>query len=89
MESIERNVGDIAANERQVYETVLGHKLAENQRVIIKVMDIDASETNCGHQSLPALDVDHWAIFRDLPDQEVAELESAILQRSSGRDIDI
>jgi len=33
--------------------------------------------------------LDDWAIFRDLSNEEVAELESVILERSPSRDIDI
>jgi aspartate carbamoyltransferase catalytic subunit len=91
MESIEHNVGDFADDDRKVFEKVLGHKLQENQRVIIQVMDVDASKTNGnGSRNHPSgTSLDDWAIFRDLSDEEVAELESVILERSSGRDIDI
>ena len=91
MESIEHNVGDFAGDARRVLEKVLGHKLQENQRVIIQVMDINASTTNSsGSQShLSGTNLDDWAIFRDLSDEEGAELESAILARSPGRDIEI
>jgi hypothetical protein len=42
MESIIRNVGEINADERHVYESVLGHALRENQRVIIRVVEFEA-----------------------------------------------
>ena len=91
MESIEHNVGDFAADDRRVFEKVLGHKLQANQRVIIQLMDIDASKTNGNSsQNHPSgTNLDDWAIFQDLSDEEVAELESVILERSPGRDIDI
>lgn len=91
MESIEQNVGDIADDDRKVFEKVLGHKLQENQRVIIQVTDIDASKTNgSDSQNRPSgTNLDDWAIFQDLSDEEVAELESAILERSPGREVDI
>jgi len=91
MESMEQNVGDFAADDLRVFEKVLGHKLQENQRVIIQVMDIDASKTNgSGTQNRPSgTNLDDWAIFQDLSDGEVTELESAILERSPGRDVDI
>jgi len=34
---MEQNVGDFAADDLRVFEKVLGHKLQENQRVIIQV----------------------------------------------------
>lgn len=43
MEKISKNVADILPDQRSVFEKMLGHKLAENQRVIIQVMEIDAS----------------------------------------------
>jgi len=38
MESITRNVKDIEAGERHVYEQVLGKQLQENQQVVIRVL---------------------------------------------------
>ncbi len=91
MENFEHDVGDFAADDLRVFEKVLGHKLQENQRVIIQVMDIDASKTNGnGSQNHPSgTNLDDWAIFQDLSAGEIAELESVILERSPGRDIDI
>jgi hypothetical protein len=40
MESIIRNVGEIDTDERRVYESVLGHTLGENHRVIIRVVEL-------------------------------------------------
>ena len=48
MESISRNVGDLTATERQVYETVLGHQLHAGQRVIVQLIDVDARNANEG-----------------------------------------
>jgi len=95
MESMEQNVSDFAADDLRVFEKVLGHKLQKSQRVIIQVMDIRASKTNGSDsqnrpQNRPSgTNLDDWAIFRDLCNEEVADLESVILERSLGRDIDI
>jgi hypothetical protein len=43
MEPVSKNVADIQPDQRSAFESILGHKLAENQRVIIQVMEIDAS----------------------------------------------
>jgi hypothetical protein len=88
MESIERNVSDIAAAERQVYESVLGHKLQDDQRVIIQVADAAANGLESPKPQASA-NIDDWAIFKDLNDEEIAELEAAILDRSEGREFDI
>lgn len=41
MESIVRNVKDIAMDERRHLEQALGRQLVENQQVIIHVIDLD------------------------------------------------
>ena len=41
MESVVRDVNSIESDERRIYESVLGHTLRENQRVIIRVVDVD------------------------------------------------
>ena len=48
MESVIRDVKSIESNERQVYESVLGHVLQDNQRIIIRVVDREdeADETS-------------------------------------------
>ena len=40
MEPIIRDVKDLESEERRVYESVLGHALGENQRVVIRVVDL-------------------------------------------------
>jgi len=118
MESIGQNVGDITANDRQVFENFLGHKLLENQRVVIQVVDVGVSETGVsetgvsetdghkfqaassektttfrerghGQNGLSGTNLEDWAIFRTLDNKEVTELESAILERSPSRNLDI
>jgi hypothetical protein len=42
MESITRNVKDIAPDERRVYEAAIGHALQDNQRVVIRVVNLGA-----------------------------------------------
>ncbi len=41
MESVVRDVNCIESDERRVYESVLGHTLRENQRIIIRVIDVN------------------------------------------------
>jgi hypothetical protein len=40
MESISRDVKNLESDERRLYESVVGHALGENQRVIIHVIEI-------------------------------------------------
>ena len=42
MDSIIRNVSDLAADERRVYESVLGHTLRENERIVLRVVEMGA-----------------------------------------------
>ena len=42
MESIIRDVKDIVPDERRVYEAAIGHALQDNQRVIIRVVNLGA-----------------------------------------------
>jgi hypothetical protein len=44
MESVIRDVKSIESNERQVYESVLGHALRESQRVIIRVIELEGGD---------------------------------------------
>jgi len=98
MESISRNVGDLTATERQVYETVLGHQLHAGQRVIVQLIDVDASNANegdsakaqstkssqeNGKQHHGSAQLPEWCdVYRGLTDKEVEEVEESILARS-------
>jgi hypothetical protein len=42
MESIARDVKSLESDQRRLYESVVGHALHENQRVIIRVVDLGA-----------------------------------------------
>jgi hypothetical protein len=87
MDSIVRNVGELSANERHVYESVFGLPLRDDQRVIVQLADADVSQiapaTNNGGDNLPP----GYTIWADLSDAEIADLESAVLQRSDSRPI--
>jgi hypothetical protein len=45
MESIVRNVQEIEAAEKRVYEVVLGQQLRDNQQVIVRLLTPPAEET--------------------------------------------
>jgi hypothetical protein len=42
MESIVRDVRSLESDERRLYESVVGHAFQENQRVIIRVIELGA-----------------------------------------------
>ena len=84
-------MSEIPADERQVYESLFGHKLRNDQRVIIQVADVPAPNAEASEQPkcVDVTSIDDWAIFSDLSDEEIAELDALILDRSPGRDIEI
>lgn len=40
MESIFRDVKSIESDERRIYESIVGHSLQDNQRVVIRVIEL-------------------------------------------------
>ncbi len=42
MESVIRDVKDIEPEERHVFETLIGHNLAEDQRILVVVLPLEA-----------------------------------------------
>lgn len=84
MELIIRNIRDIDTSERRVLEHVLGQPLKENQQVIVQIVtlknDGEAQQVQAPESSnqLP-----EWCdVFAGLSDDQVAEVEGAILQRA-------
>lgn len=86
METIIRNVRDLASDERRFYEQTLGHSLADDQQIIIQVTSAvtagslppDDRVQVGGVGALPA-----WCnVFEGLSDDEIAEVERIALQRS-------
>jgi hypothetical protein len=86
MTSVFRNVAELPADERQVYERVLQQPLQNDQQVLIQLVN---AEDHNSSAKLPVGDeidlLDPYAIWTDLSDEEVADLESGILDRSESR----
>ena len=82
METVSRNITDLAADERVVIERFLGTHLTENQRIIVQVMDVGSD-----NGSTPPRTAADYAILSDLDDETADRLTDAMLQRSPGRDI--
>ncbi len=51
MEAIIRDVKSIESAERRVYESVLGHALRDNQRVIIRVVEVEGDRDDASRQA--------------------------------------
>ena len=43
MESVIRDIKDIEPEERRVFETLIGHNLAEDQRILVVVLPLEAT----------------------------------------------
>ncbi len=82
METVTRNITDLADDERTVIERFVGKHLAENQRIVVQVLDADSDVI--GQRPRTAAD---YAILADLDDIEADLLSDAMTRRSPGRDI--
>jgi hypothetical protein len=85
MESTVRKVKEIATAERQVYETVLGEKLRENQQVILQVTTVSQAPEAPGNgpDAQQAGQLPDWCnVYDGLSEQEIAEVERVCLSRS-------
>ena len=85
METVVRNVRDIGAGERRVYETALGQKLRENQQVILHVMTVgqpaERAAADAGDQ--PSERLPEWCnVYDGLCEEQIAEIENVSLCRS-------
>ena len=89
MVTISRNTTDLAADERNALERLLATQLAENQRIVVQVMDVDAEVDgeNVDSKGNPSRTAADYAILADLEDAEADRLTEAMVQRSPGRDI--
>ena len=85
METVSRNISDLGISERAAFESLLGHQLRENQRIIIQIVDLDLHNDSVPKPST----ITEWAIFADLTDEEASDLQEAILARSPSREFDI
>jgi hypothetical protein len=76
MEKVIRNVGEIDQADRRVIEHLIGKHLAENQQVIISVVNVDLA--------LPASEEvpDWWKVYEGLNDEDVDRLDQAIRPRA-------
>lgn len=82
METIVRNVRDLHDSERSAAEQLVGHRLRENQQLVINVLSVDVGTnspaTGATNNALPA-----WCnVYDGLTDDEIAELEKSILTRA-------
>lgn len=86
MHSIIRNVDELAANDRQTLEHLLGEPLCDGQRLLIEV--VDSAAAHGPPKEAPSLP--HWCnVYEGLSDEEIADLEQTILKRADlSREVD-
>jgi hypothetical protein len=84
MNSVVRNVADLSADERHLYESVLGETLQENQRVIVQLVNNETCNLQSPKSNSTNI-LEPYAMWADFSDDEIAKLESAILDRSDSR----
>jgi hypothetical protein len=90
MESITRNVKDLADEDRRNLEDFVGQHLQDNQQVIIKVITVGTQPANQQPEGAPAQPLpsglpDYCNVYDGLSDDEITELEELILDRSESR----
>jgi hypothetical protein len=82
METSHYKVGDIASDQRQMLEHLLGRTLDDDQQIIIQVVNQHAS-TGDRPTTEPAPRLPDWCrVYEGLTDQEIEELEDVVLSRA-------
>ena len=82
MDSVTRDVADIDARDREALEHVIGHSLADDQRVIISVAPTVAPRADS--PAAPSSEIPAWwNIYEGLSDEEIDRLDQSIRQRAN------
>lgn len=86
MQTVIRNVSDINDQDRQALEHVLGQQLSENQQLVIQVVKLQvapiAPAESGGRRNSDVILPEWCNVYAGLSDDEIAELEKAILTRA-------
>ena len=81
METSIHNFGALSQVGRSAAETLVGHALAENQQLVIQIVNLDAAPAG----EIAALDPEQlpeWCnVYAGLSDEQIATLEQAISRR--------
>ena len=82
METVVRNVRDLRGNERSAAEGLVGHSLRENQKLVIRVVNIDLTTDHPGNGTREGKLPEWCNVYEGLTDEEIADLEKTILTRA-------
>ena len=84
METITRNVSDLAAPERSALERVVGHPLRETQQIILNVLNLELAKSEPAEpKPLIGQIPNYWKVYEGLDDKRIEELTTAINQRAN------
>ena len=83
MDAIIRNVKDIATTDRQALEHVIGQHLAENQQVVIHVVNVDVPPVAHKDATATVRKLPEWCnVYQGLTDEAISSLEETVLTRA-------
>ena len=83
MDAVIRKVRDIEENDRHVLENVLGRTLDENQQIVIHVVTLEGNPAPMARDVPDSDELPDWCnVYEGLTAEEVADLESVILERA-------
>jgi hypothetical protein len=83
MEKIIRNVAEIDQADRRVIENLIGKHLAENQQVIISVVNLDVAPPDASAGTTSEHVPEWWNVYSGLSDEDVDRLDGAIRPRAN------
>jgi hypothetical protein len=85
METVIRNVGDLSANGRDAAESLVGHPLDANQRLVIHVLAVERRPDEVEPSAPPEAAADQlpeWCdVYAGLSDGQIGALEQLIARR--------
>ena len=84
MENIVRNVRDIEAGDRHALEHVVGQALRDNQRLIIRIAEVDLSrEVPAADSHRPQTLADWTNVYEGLSEEEVEAVDKSVKERAN------
>ena len=83
MESIVRNVRDIAKDDRHAIEHVVGRTLNNDQRLVIQIITADKTFAESQAVAAPPSALPLWChVYDGLSNEEIADVERIALNRA-------
>jgi len=83
METVIRNVSDIGSADRRSLEHVIGRQLADDQRLLIRVIGPDVSLRAPTSATSADRPLPEWCnVYQGLTDEAITSLEKVVLTRA-------